>query len=134
MMGRRSTFFLTIMTAFVGFGLFHIKYDVMRLEKEYRQLCQLQLQAEESIRILRAEWAHLNTPERLARLCAKHLPVQQPAHAAQLFSVRFLETLDTAPSANIQEICIDPQGKDQEMMVLEETIHMVAYGYEGRPS
>lgn len=130
MMGRRSTFFLTIATAIIGFGLFHIKYDVMRLEAEYRQLHRLQMQTDESIRILRAEWAHLNNPERLANLCAKHLPVQQPAHAAQLISIRFLETLDATSPTPIQATCREME----DTVVLEETIHMIAYGHEGRHS
>ncbi|MCB9948938.1 MAG: hypothetical protein H6842_14125 [Rhodospirillaceae bacterium] len=54
--------------AVAGGALFHISYQVERLESERHALDQAIEQERQSIRILRAEWAYLNQPERLAAL------------------------------------------------------------------
>lgn len=57
--------------AVAGGALFHISYQVERLESERHALDQAIEQERQSIRILRAEWAYLNQPERLAALDRK---------------------------------------------------------------
>jgi hypothetical protein len=54
-------------------GLFHMKYEVQDREAELRRLQREIVEHRESIDILRAEWSHLNNPDRLTRLNAQHL-------------------------------------------------------------
>lgn len=83
---RRSTLFVIVLSAAIGFGLFKLKYEVMMLEKEYRQITQAIIHTEESVSVLKAEWAHLTTPERLTSLSTRYLAVA-PVSGAQLVSL-----------------------------------------------
>jgi hypothetical protein len=83
---RGSTIVCGIAAAGIGSGLFQLKYEVMRLEQQYRQICQTIRASEESTHILKAEWAHLNDPNRLQELAKKHLDIA-PVAAAQLTSL-----------------------------------------------
>lgn len=73
---RRSTFLVGLMTFIVGFGLFQLKYEVMKLESQHKQLNREIKYAEEAISILNAEWSHLTSPERLQTLAKKHLDIE----------------------------------------------------------
>lgn len=57
----------------VGFGLFHVKYEVQRLETELHQLNSEILKEQRLIHVLKAEWSYLNRPERLSALARRHL-------------------------------------------------------------
>jgi hypothetical protein len=83
---RRSTIVCGLVAAGIGTGLFQLKYEVMRLEQQYRQICQSIKATEESTHVLKAEWAHLNDPKRLQLLAQKHLDII-PVGAAQLTSL-----------------------------------------------
>ncbi len=69
----RSTCLWLALAAMVGFGLFHVKYEVQRLESELHQLNSEIIKEQRQIHVLKAEWAYLNRPERLSALALKHL-------------------------------------------------------------
>lgn len=84
---RRSTVLVVLMTSFVGFGLFQLKYEVMKLENQHKNIHHAIKNSEEAISILNAEWSHLTSPERLQKLADKHLDVI-PVSGKQLVSWR----------------------------------------------
>lgn len=84
---RRSTIFVFFMTFIVGFGLFQLKYEVMKLENQHKQVRVSIKASEEAIFVLNAEWSHLTSPERLQKLACKHLDVV-PVSGKQLISLR----------------------------------------------
>ena len=82
-------FVLSITTAVV---MFHIKYQVVDLEKQLSHVHQEIFLSEESIHLLRSEWAYLNTPSRLQELSAKHLQMV-PSQPIQLISMERFASL-----------------------------------------
>lgn len=79
---------LTSLTALLlalctGFLLFWVSQQVQQVEREHKQLMLSNLQEEESIRVLRAEWDYLNRPERLEELSTKYLNMA-PVNASTL--------------------------------------------------
>lgn len=67
-------------------GLYILKDQVQRREGELRGL-QTAIAAEEAaLNRLRAEWAMLNQPSRIARLATAHLELQ-PAHPSQIVAI-----------------------------------------------
>src|SRR3989338_1138531 len=89
-----ATLFTFLVAMGMGFGVFHIKYQVMNLEKHYKQVQNTIRDSEELIHVLKAEWAHLNEPSRLHILTKKYLTDLKPSNSAQL--VR----LSSLPKAN----------------------------------
>lgn len=67
-----------IVLAVSGGFLMHTSHSVQRLEKEVRTNEKLMEQEEEAIRILKAEWAYLNTPERLEKMARHGLHMDVP--------------------------------------------------------
>lgn len=84
---QRSTIIVTLVTAVIGVGLFQVKYKVMLLEKEYRTVQNRIKTTRESIRVLKAEWAHLNDPKSLQQLAQRHMDIA-PVGAKQLISLQ----------------------------------------------
>jgi hypothetical protein len=87
---RRSTIIFIFITAGVGLGLFQLKYQVMTLEQHHRQIRYAINQTKEAIHVLKAEWAHLNDPVSLQRLCTQYLSIA-PIQGSQLVSFHKLE-------------------------------------------
>ncbi|MEE8204189.1 MAG: hypothetical protein V3S95_09520 [Alphaproteobacteria bacterium] len=85
-MNGPSTLLWVAVVAAMAFGLFQIKYAVQRLEDEFARLNRDLLASEEAVHVLRAEWAYLNRPERLAKLASRHLALQ-PMTAQQIGGV-----------------------------------------------
>ncbi len=54
-------------------GLFHVKYQVQRLEAQLDLAQRSILHRQEAIHILKAEWSYLNQPGRLSDLAERHL-------------------------------------------------------------
>lgn len=70
---RLSTlFWLGLVGVMIG-GLFHLKYEVIALEKRLASAKRETLIHKEAIGILHAEWAYLNRPGRLAHLLRKRV-------------------------------------------------------------
>lgn len=65
------------LTIFMAFGCFVMKNYVADLEKELNQINQKINDDIKSIHILKAEWSHLNNPERLRSLASKHIALDQ---------------------------------------------------------
>jgi hypothetical protein len=80
--------FLLIVTLF---GLYEMKAAVEARERALHQLQRAVADEREALQILRAEWAYLNQPERLARLAQAKLGLQ-PAAAAQFARLDHLPT------------------------------------------
>ena len=70
---KRSSLGLVLLTVAVGLGLFLVKYRVQGLETQLHDLNQEIADDREAIHVLKAEWSHLNEPDRLKRLVGRHL-------------------------------------------------------------
>lgn len=88
MIGRTTLLWLAL-AALVGFGLFHVKYQVAALEEELTRLNAATLREQTQIHVLEAEWSYLNRPARLEELAERHLALR-PLDPAQLGTVAAL--------------------------------------------
>lgn len=88
MIGRTTLLWLGL-AALVGFGLFHVKYQVMALEEELTRLNAATLREQNQIHVLEAEWSYLNRPSRLEELADRYLELQ-PIAPNQLSTVAAL--------------------------------------------
>jgi cell division protein FtsL len=73
---RRNTVIIGV--AAIGlsiFGLFQVKYKVYNLKRDLVEINRQLADDKDSIRVLKAEWAYLNKPERVETLAAKYLKV-----------------------------------------------------------
>ncbi len=84
---RRSTLFVVCMASAVGFGLFQLKYEVMKLENQHKHVRRSIKNTHEAISILNAEWSHLTSPDRLQKLVEKHLEIESVS-GSQMISLR----------------------------------------------
>lgn len=80
---RHTTVLAIILAAALSVVLFGVKYQVQDLEGELTRIEREILGEERAIHVLRAEWSHLNAPERLRQLAARHLDLS-PVTAHQL--------------------------------------------------
>ncbi len=76
---KASTLMWLALIVAVGVSMFLLKYKVQALEEELVAK-QVQIaQDQDAIRVLEAEWAYFNDPDRLRRLSAEHLGLVQPS-------------------------------------------------------
>ena len=75
---------LTVLTAVI-FATFIMKNRVQDLEKELNRINRDISEDIKNIHILKAEWSHLNNPERLRSLAQKHIDLN-PVKAEQIIS------------------------------------------------
>ena len=61
-----------ILTVLVGFGMFVMKNRVQNLETELFKINTSIQEDTKTIHVLKAEWAHLNSPSRLRKLAEKY--------------------------------------------------------------
>lgn len=73
------------LTLFMTFGTFVMKNRVQDLEKELIAINQTIKEDIKTIHILKAEWSHLNNPERLRNLAQKHIALN-PVKAEQIIN------------------------------------------------
>lgn len=86
---RVSVLVWTIILAFLGVGLFQVKYNVQAKERELREV-RRQIEANlTSIHVLEAEWSYLNDPLRLADLARRHTELL-PTTPAQIGDIASL--------------------------------------------
>jgi len=74
----RATVFWSVLAALVGFGLFHVKYQVQTLEDRLAKVNRAIVREQEQIHVLRAEWSYLDRPERIEQLAQKYLELAPP--------------------------------------------------------
>lgn len=72
-MRRWVTLAALALAAAASFGLYQLKYDVVRLEAELERLNRDLIDERTAVRVLEAEWSYLNRPDRLQRLAAQYL-------------------------------------------------------------
>src|SRR5205085_5193658 len=92
---RLGTALWLVLVAFIGFGMFKVKYEVMELEDELARTNRAIVADQDAMHVLKAEWAFLAQPSRLAELSRRHLDLV-PLAAAQLGQV---SALPLRPSA-----------------------------------
>ncbi len=73
---RLSTFLWLAVAAAIGFGLFHLKYEVQALEDELFRLNRAILGEQQATHVLKAEWSYMNQPQRLQALANRHLELR----------------------------------------------------------
>lgn len=72
-MVSKGNLLITILFALSVYGLFQIKYKVLELKKETKELAS-QLDSEKrELEALKVEWTYLTNPQRLAMLASKYL-------------------------------------------------------------
>jgi hypothetical protein len=70
---RRSTLFTSLLAVSTGLTLFVVKYQVQDLEGTMTQINRQISDHRQAVHVLKAEWSHLNEPNRLRYLTARHL-------------------------------------------------------------
>jgi hypothetical protein len=96
---RPGTLLWLALVALAGFSLFQLKYRVQGQEQELAHLFHQIQNDRDQIQVLRAEWAHLNDPHRLADLARRYLDLA-PVAGVQL--VRFT-ALPPRPTPMVEE-------------------------------
>ncbi len=97
---RQTTLLAILLAAALSIVLFGVKYQVQDLEQDLTSIERGILAEERAIHVLRAEWAHLNDPERLRPLAEKYLGMG-PVSATQLGA---LETLPDSAAATQSDV------------------------------
>ena len=70
---RRATILWVALLGVASAGLYQVKYTVQELEDDLARRSRALHGERQAIHVLRAEWAYLNRPERLAELADRHL-------------------------------------------------------------
>ncbi len=83
---RRTTLITLLSVGVMTVALFYVGHEVTTLEEELELLNKTIVSDQEAIRVLRAEWSHLNETDRLRELAEKYLALE-PVRPAQITSV-----------------------------------------------
>lgn len=75
-MSRSLTIFAVALTAAVSWGLYHLAYEVQRLEDELVDYNRALLRDREAMQVLAAEWSYLIRPEALQERAARNLELR----------------------------------------------------------
>jgi cell division protein FtsL len=78
-MSRFVTFLWLAIAGMGALALYQLKHEVIALEKELARLNRDIVREQEAIHVLRAEWSHVNQPQRLQSLAQRHLDLQPMA-------------------------------------------------------
>ncbi len=96
----------------LGVVMFVMKYNVQGLEEELVSINQEISKDIKSIHVLKAEWAHLNSPERLRALSKKHINLKS-LDAEQIINYSVL-------SLSQEELRIDSSGLKYKKLTSQE--------------
>lgn len=101
------------LTTFIGVLMFVLKNQVQSLESELNRI-NLSIQSDvKAIHVLKAEWSHLNTPQRLRNLASKHIELN-PARAEQIINyseLPFTQELDESSRRLLAQKSINRQAE-----------------------
>ncbi len=70
---RLSAAIVLVLMGAAALTLYQLKYEVAALEAEHARLAHELAAERDAIHVLKAEWAFLDRPQRLAELAASHL-------------------------------------------------------------
>jgi len=82
---KPNLFHGVILILAAGAGLFYLKYTVEQQEIQLAEMKAQYLDDQKALRVLKAEWTYLNSPEYLQELTRKYLTVR-PMASAQVAS------------------------------------------------
>ena len=82
----RSTSLFFLLSLFIGGVLFKVKHEVVEIEQKLSRINWQVSREKENIHILKAEWSHLNEPQRLKKLAEKFLDIT-PMKTDQILAV-----------------------------------------------
>jgi hypothetical protein len=117
-------YFFVLSLAFIsGAALMVVSHRVQSTERAISKLDHAMMQERESIRILEAEWAFLNSPARLEALAASHLQLSAPEPE------RLISRVETAVPVFTDEDVVASSEND-----LQKNILPVAYSSHSLPS
>ena len=100
---RHSTLVFLLMAGAVALALFSVKYQVQDIEKELTQLNRSTIEDRDAIRVLKAEWSHLNNSARLRALAGRHLGMKplDPGQMGTLDDLPDRSTRSTGPVISV---------------------------------
>ncbi len=78
-MSRRWTIYGVVLAIVMGGGLYQLKHAVEAKDQIVQQLHQNYIEDQRAIRVLKAEWAYLNSPAYLQELAGRHLRLRPTA-------------------------------------------------------
>ena len=76
---KASTLVWAALILAIGVSMFLLKYKVQALEEELVAKREHVMRDQDALRVLEAEWAYFNDPDRLRRLSAQHLGFTLPS-------------------------------------------------------
>ena len=80
----RSSIVIALVIILAGaLSVYQIKFRVQNLRKDIAEIERQLKQEKESVHVLKAEWAYLNTPKRLRSMTEKYLQLQ-PVQVSQV--------------------------------------------------
>ena len=105
-----------VMALLAACGLYVLKDTVSRLEDELARQEALVAAEQSQLHRLRAEWAMLERPSRIARLAASHLDLA-PAHPRQIMAIADLPRRDELELAARQLRALLPSGAEVDLLL-----------------
>ncbi len=110
----------TLTIAITIFGLFQVKYKVYNLKKDLMEI-EHQLDADkDAIRVLKAEWAYLNKPERIEKLANKYLHLEN-MQVAQVYNSNQVANVYVASFGNQPNISVSNPTLSPTLSSVKET-------------
>ena len=92
-----------LLAAFVvasAFVIYELKYESRDLKQRVAELKSSISAERDAVAVLRAEWSHLNRPERIAKLARKHLGLE-PLNARQILTAKQYESFREPTGAEV---------------------------------
>lgn len=93
---RQTTFLTLFCAAFLSIALYYLEYEVNELDRELDFLNKTIVADQGAIRVLKAEWSHLNDIYRLEDLAERYLNMR-PTDPSQITSAEKLAPRPMAP-------------------------------------
>lgn len=84
-MKRAYGIIVILFLVLAGAGLFNLKYMVEHKEKQLKELQAQVLDDQRAIRVLRAEWAYLNSPDNIQTMAVRYLGLK-PTSPRQVYN------------------------------------------------